>query len=124
MQDKMHNSSVILTIPEQNAQSNDIPKGGTKLSQTKSDKELKKLQKQWQEKNREQVNSAEMTHRILNGRYKPEQEEQENQKPTGKFFGVPKISPHCETPQLDVKTEKPLEEWRDLYDSGEDHREL
>lgn len=70
------------------------------MSQTKAEKATDKLCELSLEKKQEIANAQAIIHKILNGRYKPEQEkmEQENQKPRGKFFGIPRISPHCETP--------------------------
>ena len=64
------------------------------MAQKHTDQELRELSLN---KRKEQANAAALLHKILDGRYKPEQEAEERES-KGKFFGAPRISPHCETP--------------------------
>jgi hypothetical protein len=94
----------------------------------KTNEELNNLCKK---RRREIADSVATIHKILSGRYKPDEEKKKQglkikALPHGKFFTdpTPGVDPQVEAPALYEKTQDiiPTEDWRNLYDPDIDPR--
>ena len=93
----------------------------------RTDEELQQLTLK---RRREMADNVATIHKILSGRYKPDEDTNPNLKIKdilhGKFFTVPTpgVGPQLETPTLYEKQEDlvPTEDWRNLFDPDIDPR--